>query len=57
LGFVDGAALVLVEEELVFDDELDELGAVLLSEPQPDSTIVNAAVIATVPVRAVRFTN
>jgi hypothetical protein len=47
---------VLVEE-VVFDDELDVLGAVLLSEPQPESTIANAADIAAVAVRAVRFTN
>jgi len=42
---------------VVFDDELELLGAVLLSEPQPDSTIANAAAIAAVPVMAVRFTN
>lgn len=56
MGFDDGAALALVEA-VVFDAELDVLGAVLLSEPHPDSTIAKAAAIATVPVRAVGFTN
>jgi hypothetical protein len=53
---VDGAALALVEVLVdVFDDEAVVLGAVLLSEPQPDSTIASAAATAVAPVTAVRF--
>jgi len=57
LGFDDGDAFALVVALVVFDAELDVLGAVLVSEPQPDSTIAKAAAIAAVPVMAVRFTN
>jgi hypothetical protein len=51
----EGDALALVDD-VVFADELDVLAAGLLSEPQPDSAIANAAAIAAVPVMAVRFT-
>jgi hypothetical protein len=57
LGFVDGAAFLLVDELVDAFDEVDVLGAVFVSEPQPDSTIATTAAIAAVPVIAVRFTN
>jgi hypothetical protein len=57
LGFEEGAALVLVDVLVDVFVEVDVLGAVLVSEPQPDSTIASAAAIAAVPVIAVRFTN
>jgi geranylgeranyl pyrophosphate synthase len=48
-GFDFGAAFVLVDSLVdVFEDEA-VLGAVFVSEPQPDSTIANAAAIAAVP--------
>jgi hypothetical protein len=46
--------LVLVDVLVDVFVEVDVLGAVFVSEPQPDSTIASAA-IAAVPVRAVRF--
>jgi hypothetical protein len=47
LGFDDGAALALVVADVDFDAEV--LGAVLVSEPQPDSVTASAAAIAAVP--------
>jgi hypothetical protein len=44
LGFDDGAALALVVALVVFDADVEVLGAVLVFEPQPDSTIARAAV-------------
>jgi hypothetical protein len=42
-------ALVLVDELVDVFDDVEVLGAVLVSEPQPDSTIATAAAIAAVP--------
>jgi len=42
---------------VVVDAEVDVLGSVFVSEPQPDNTIATAAAIAAVPVIAERFTN
>jgi hypothetical protein len=55
LGFDDGAALALVDELVLFD--ADVLGAVLVSEPQPDSTTARAAAIAAAPETAVDLMN
>jgi hypothetical protein len=57
LGFDEGAAFLLVDELVDVFEEVEVLGAVFVSEPQPDSTTASAAAIATVPVIAVRFTN
>jgi hypothetical protein len=57
LGFDEGAALVLVDVLVDVFVDVDVLGAVFVSEPQPDSTIASAAAIAAAPVIAVRFTN
>jgi hypothetical protein len=50
LGFDDGAALALVDVLVDVFDEADVLGAVLVSEPQPDSTTARLAAIAAAPV-------
>jgi hypothetical protein len=50
LGFDDGAALALVDVLVDVFDEAEVLGAVFVSEPQPDNTIARAAAIAAVPV-------
>jgi hypothetical protein len=55
LGFDDGAAFVLVDELVLFDADADVLGAVLVSEPQPDSTTARATAIAAAPEIAVVF--
>jgi hypothetical protein len=55
LGFDDGAALALVVALVVFDADADVLGAVLVSEPQPDSTTARAAAMAVAPEIAVDF--
>jgi hypothetical protein len=55
LGFVDGAALVLVDFDAEVDFDADVLGSVLESEPQPDSTIARATAAAAAPDIAVRF--
>jgi hypothetical protein len=57
LGFDDGTALALVVALVVFDADADVLGAVLVSEPQPDSTTARAAAIAAAPVTAVDLMN
>jgi hypothetical protein len=57
LGFDEGAALVLVDVLVDVFVDVDVLGAVFVSEPQPDSTTASAAAIAAVPVITVRFTN
>jgi hypothetical protein len=56
LGF-DGAALALVDELVLFDADADVLGAVLVSEPQPDSTTARPAAIAAAPETAVDLMN
>jgi hypothetical protein len=57
LGFDDGAALALVVALVVFDADVEVLGAVLVFEPQPHSTIARAAVTAAAPEIAVRLIN
>jgi hypothetical protein len=58
LGFVDGAALALVDAEVLgFDPEVDVLGWFLVPEPQPDSTIARVAAIAATPDIAERLMN
>jgi hypothetical protein len=57
LGFDDGAALALVDELVLFDADADVLGAVLVSEPQPDSITARAAAIAAAPETAVDLMN
>jgi len=57
LGFDDGAALALVVALVVFDADVEVLGAVLVFEPQPDSTIARAAVTAAAPEIAVHLIN
>jgi hypothetical protein len=56
LGFDDAVALAL-DELVLFDADADVLGAVLVSEPQPDSTTARAAAIAAAPETAVDFMN
>jgi hypothetical protein len=57
LAFDDGAALALVDELVLLGADADVLGAVLVSEPQPDSTTARAAAIAAAPESAVDLMN